>query len=310
VKKKPKDTGKDKPNVKLKKSYQTRTKFKPNVKLKEILSTAISTYQQEDLPKCRIDFSLDSNKETANESSSPTLLSPSNPIHYNFRSAECENEKLHKLTLTAANTSSTLSNSTNQLECYNIKYEEEAKPLDTLNSNILLTSTQSHFDKDSSKPNVKLKKSYKPKVKSKPNVKLNDPLLITILLFLSCLSQQGNLSKYRIEPSLELNNRTPIESSLPKLLSPSNPIHYNFIFTECESRKLHKLKRVPATIVSNTLSRCTNQLESYNFLNEEEAKPISTSNSNNLSVSTPSYFDRNLNFEQWMKHQYKEQLPN
>jgi hypothetical protein len=72
---------------------------------------------------------------------------------------------------------------------------------------------------------------------------------------------------------------------------------------------LHKLKLLPATIVSSTLSRSANQLESYNCLNEEEAKPFCTSNSNNLSVSTYSYFDRNLNFEQWMKHKYKEQLP-
>jgi hypothetical protein len=61
-----------------------------------------------------------------------------------------------------------------------------------------------------------------------------------------------------------------------------------------------------ATNVSNTLPRSTNQLRSHYFLNEEEAKPLCTTNSNNLSVSTYNYLDRNPNFEQWMKHKYKE----
>jgi hypothetical protein len=65
-----------------------------------------------------------------------------------------------------------------------------------------------------------------------------------------------------------------------------------------------------ATNVSSTLSRSTNQLRSHYFLNEKEAKPLYTTNSNILSISTYNYSDRNLNFEQWMKHIYKEISPN
>jgi hypothetical protein len=148
----------------------------------------------------------------------------------------------------------------------------------------------------------RVKKKPKDPGKSKTNVKLKNPPSTTINL-----SQQEILSKYKNNFSLELTKTSLNESSLSNYSTPSNPTRYNIIKSKiCLSKKLHKLKLMTATNVSNTFPRSTNYLRSHYSLNEEEAKPLCTTNSNNLSVSTYQYFDRNLNFEQWMKHKYKE----
>jgi hypothetical protein len=143
IKKQPKDPDKSIPNVKLKVPSQISTKSKPNVKLKNPLSTTISLSQQENLSECRINFSLELNKETLNEISLPNIPSPSNPIHYNFSTTECTSRKLHKLKLLLATiVLNRLPRSTNKLDCYNfLNEEEEAIPLHIANSNNLSVST-------------------------------------------------------------------------------------------------------------------------------------------------------------------------